>query len=645
MTSTFFKTNNDICYNNKEYLKIQKEKLQRRKILKQLENQENLKNKLLNINFFKGLNIKRTRMKKIDYDNEFNKKTNSLSIQEQLLSRENTVFPLLHNDHYKKLIPNSKSLINIKTIKKEKDYNFNYLYLEYKKDNKSLDDVTYIKIEPHKIISYLVDFPNIKQIFNILTKKINKRNIKNPNMNKSDSKINIEEICYDIDRQRKNSKIDIKYNSANYINRLNTSSILLLQEEEKNKEKNYPIFDLFLFDIINKVINKSFDLHDKNNQKIDEEFMLKEYKNQISKLKIFFYEKINDKIITNNFIDLYQITKFENENNIPPNKKYVNPNKDIHMFFKKGSNKSKENNVEAFKKPISNIYNFDIGPKINIIDSSELLNKINKQKIETKRNSANEEFINKLIELSSKKIKFENLLIEEKTKLLNYNNNIFEKRNSKYFSRNLLNKNLNRKKLFIRSKIFHEYENESENDNKIIKEKSLNSLRKITVYDTKTNKSFSSLKEKDNNIQMKPKPDIEEKNKNNEKKIIIEKLSTKNDFGITKVIFNKTIDKLNKMNKRNLIDNKSRMKKYNFSFLNSIYGKINTKRKMKINEIDFKQEIKNKGYQLLFNALKNPYLKLSKNKSAGDVLSLNKNKINIQSLDKATNTKEIKFIY
>ena len=641
MSSTFFKTNNDICYNNKEYLKYEKEKLQRKKILKQLENQENLKNKLLNINFFKELNIKRTRMKKIDYENEFNKKTNSLSTQEQFLSRDSTVFPLLSNDYYKKLIPNSKSLINIKTIKKEKDYNFNYLYLEYKKDNKSLDDVTYIKIEPHKIISYLIDFPNIKQIFNILTKKINKRNIKNPNMNKSDSKINIEEICYDIDKKRKNNKIDIKYNSANYINRLNTSSMFLLQEEEKNKEKNYPIFDLFLFDIINKVINKSFDLRDKNNQKIDEEFMFKEYKNQISKLKIFFYEKTNDKIITNNFIDLYQITKFENDNCIPPNKKYMNPN----IFFKKASNKSKENNVEMFKKPISNIYNFDIGPKINIIDSSELLNKINKQKIETKRNSANEEFINKLIELSSKKIKFENLLIEEKTKLLNYNNNIFEKRNSKYFSRNLLNKNLNRKKLFIRSKIFHEYENESENDNKIIKEKSLNSLRKITVYDTKTNKSFSSLKEKDNNIIMKSKPELEEKNKTNAEKIIIEKLSTKNDFGVTKVIFNKTIDKINKMNKRNLNDNKSRMKKYNFSFLNSIYGKINTKRKMKINEIDFKQEIKNKGYQLLFNALRNPYLKLSKNKSTEDVLSFNKNKINIQSLDKATNTKEIKFDY
>ena len=641
MSSTFFKTNNDICYNNKEYLKYEKEKLQRKKILKQLENQENLKNKLLNINFFKELNIKRTRMKKIDYENEFNKKTNSLSTQEQFLSRDSTVFPLLSNDHYKKLIPNSKSLINIKTIKKEKDYNFNYLYLEYKKDNKSLDDVTYIKIEPHKIISYLIDFPNIKQIFNILTKKINKRNIKNPNMNKSDSKINIEEICYDIDKKRKNNKIDIKYNSANYINRLNTSSIFLLQKKKKNKEKNYPIFDLFLFDIINKVINKSFDLRDKNNQKIDEEFMFKEYKNQISKLKIFFYEKTNDKIITNNFIDLYQITKFENDNCIPPNKKYMNPN----IYFKKATNKSKENNIEMFKKPISNIYNFDIGPKINIIDSSELLNKINKQKIETKRNSANEEFINKLIELSSKKIKFENLLIEEKTKLLNYNNNIFEKRNSKYFSRNLLNKNLNRKKLFIRSKIFHEYENESENDNKIIKEKSLNSLRKITVYDTKTNKSFSSLKEKDNNIIMKSKPELEEKNKTNAEKIIIEKLSTKNDFGVTKVIFNKTIDKINKMNKRNLNDNKSRMKKYNFSFLNSIYGKINTKRKMKINEIDFKQEIKNKGYQLLFNALRNPYLKLSKNKSTEDVLSFNKNKINIQSLDKATNTKEIKFDY
>ena len=64
---------------------------------------------------------------------------------------------------------------------------------------------------------------------------------------------------------------------------------------------------LFLFDIINKVKNKSIFLHDKRSKKIDKEFMIKEYKNQIGKLKIIFSQKINDKKITNNFIDLFQI--------------------------------------------------------------------------------------------------------------------------------------------------------------------------------------------------------------------------------------------------------------------------------------------------------------------------------------------------
>ena len=37
----------------------------------------------------------------------------------------------------------------------DKSFNGKYPEIDTKKDNKSLDDVTYIKIEPHKIISYL----------------------------------------------------------------------------------------------------------------------------------------------------------------------------------------------------------------------------------------------------------------------------------------------------------------------------------------------------------------------------------------------------------------------------------------------------------------------------------------------------------
>ena len=71
----------------------------------------------------------------------------------------------------------------------------------------------------------------------------------------------------------------------------------------KNKSKNnYSIEDLFLYDIINKLIKKSIYLHDKKKFIITEEFLLSEYKNQIKKLKNFFDEKINGTNPDNYFI-------------------------------------------------------------------------------------------------------------------------------------------------------------------------------------------------------------------------------------------------------------------------------------------------------------------------------------------------------
>ena len=66
MSSTFFQNINDIYINNKEFLKIVKVKLHRKKILKQIEQEENFNHKLLNLNFLKEINNKRTReLKKI----------------------------------------------------------------------------------------------------------------------------------------------------------------------------------------------------------------------------------------------------------------------------------------------------------------------------------------------------------------------------------------------------------------------------------------------------------------------------------------------------------------------------------------------------------------------------------------------------
>ena len=84
MSSTFFQNINDIYINNKEFLKIVKVKLQRKKNLKQIEQKEqkeNFNHKLLNLNFLKEINNKRTRMKRQDLD--------------KFISNEKTIFPLI----------------------------------------------------------------------------------------------------------------------------------------------------------------------------------------------------------------------------------------------------------------------------------------------------------------------------------------------------------------------------------------------------------------------------------------------------------------------------------------------------------------------------------------------------------------------
>ena len=131
-----------------------------------------------------------------------------------------------------------------------------------------------------------------------------------------------------------------------------------------------------------------------------------------------------------------------------------------------------------------------------------------------------------------------------------------------------------------------------------------------------------------------------EKTGGSREKINIEKLAIKKDFGIIKVGFDKTIDKIRKMNFNKNNKSKKKMKVNNFSFLNTIYGKINIKRKMKINEIDYKEEIRQKGLQLLCNIFKlNP--KINKKISPDDICISNKN--NHKTFDKGTDTRDILF--
>ncbi len=391
--------------------------------------------------------------------------------------------------------------------------------------------------------------------------------------------------------------------------------------------------------------------------KINEDFMLNEYKKQIKNLKIFFDEKIDEKHLNNTLVPP---TKEGIKNEIPQkhfslreklfnnenNNGYINNislyknDMNMELFYNINNSKGKQEKIfseknrmnNLFNKPKLNIYNFEIGPKINIIDFNELLNKIHRQKVDLKNDNSNinENILKKLMELNKKKIKFENHMIEEKTKILTNKSNIFVNQNNRQNSRNIYNRKFNRKKLIIKNELFNDNKN---NRNK--KEKSLGSSKKETeeTYSSLNDSYFLKIINK------------KETKQNSREKINIEKLGIKKDFGITKVGFNKTIDKLRRMhnNKTNRI--RKKMKVYNFSFLNTIYGKINTQRKMKINEIDYKEEIKQKGYQLLHKIFRqNPKLELNKNISAENIFMLNDEKEtrkNFKTLDKGTSTRDI----
>jgi hypothetical protein len=243
--------------------------------------------------------------------------------------------------------------------------------------------------------------------------------------------------------------------------------------------------------------------------KINEDFILNEYKKQIKNLKIFFDEKINEKNLNNSLVPP---TKEGIKNEIPQkhfslreklfnnenNNEYINNislyKNDINMelFYNINNSKRKQEKIfseknrmnKLFNKPKLNIYNFEIGPKINIIDFNELLNKIHRQRVDIKSDNSNinENILKKLMELNKKKIKFENHMIEEKTKILTNKSNIFVNQNYRQNSRNIYNRKFNRKKLIIKNELFNDNKN-----NRNIKEKSLGSSKK------ETEETYSSL--------------------------------------------------------------------------------------------------------------------------------------------------------
>ena len=291
----------------------------------------------------------------------------------------------------------------------------------------------------------------------------------------------------------------------------------------------------------------------------------------------------------------------------------------------KSLNRNKEINI-LFKKPKLNIYDFDIGPKINIIDLDELLRKINRQRTDRNDKSNLKENISEsLMELNKKKISFGNHIIAEKTNLINNKSNIFDKKDINLYSRNFYNRKFNRKKLFLRNE-------PSINDfqqNVLIKENSMNYAKKEPNIDKSPDDSFSST---NNNDYVK----IISKDKLN--------MQSLKDFEATKVFFNKTKNKIKEINNNKIKPISQNKQTNNFSFLNTIYGKINSKRKMKINEIDYKEKIKQKGYQLLCDIfLRNPKMELNENINVDDILKFNQEKeykININTMDRGTSTRD-----
>ena len=648
MSSIIFQNENAIN-NNREYQNKYLLNTQKNKLPKKIEN-NNLRTKLLNKIYLKDFSLKNIKIKNLEVktlkdsennnkENELNKRYFDISQENRKILKSKSFFPLLKNDYIKKekILTKPISLINLKEMNKKKDINFNdYLYLEYKKNNnqnKSTDEATYIEINPFKIITFLNQFPNIKQIFQNLSIKINKRDINLKKIDNSDSKINIDEIFNDLEKSKRNLNKNNDFNVSKYLNRKKASTTkIALNNQNKN---NYSIQDLFLFDIINKVIKKSIFLHDKRNQKIDEEFMINEYKNQIKNLKIFFDQKIKEERGELFFGDKNE--QFFSEEKINPSISLLIKSKFNNNSKNNFQDNKKYNNTNILNNSNLSLYNLDIGPKINIIDFNELFNKIYRQRAEIRNNNTNnnDNFMMKFFDLNKKKIKFENLLIEEKTKLIKENKknkNIFIDKNIKYNTRNKFNRKLIERRILIRNRLFNE------NNIKKRKDNIMDISRKISLDNSVSEKTFSTFKDIDflKIINIK-----ETKMRKTREKINIEKLNIKNDFGIAKVGFKKTINKIGKINNAKFNEIKKKMKINNFSFLNTIYGKINTQRKIKINEIDYKEELRQKGFQLLFEAFKkNPIIELNKNMSVEDISLSNKYKNKIKTVDKATNTKK-----
>ena len=547
--------NDSIYYNNSQYQRRSQIEFIKNKYLPKINKNQKIKsNTLINNNTFLTIKSQKSTIK-----TKYNEKTNSFeekAFKNFIMKNKKSInnmsnctfnkssFSLIKKEKYnikqlnKSLFPliykdnkNDRKESNNNSLIKENDYfndinniQCNYLYLQYKgeNNNKGFNKITFIEINPHKIISSLNEITKgdnclKKKLFNSIRRQIhikgrnNINNINNNLNNNYSSKSDIYnynnyyyEILNKINNSKKNKnekskeKNDNNDNNKEDINK-NKNSITFVYDKfllpNKNNKYNYSIHNLFLFDIINKVFKRMIELHDNNNQTITEDQILKEYNRQVHKLKNYFDNKTNQKNINNkqnNFKDEYSeikskntnesiyknaFLKDSNENNKIINKEKEHENEEYEYdnilnretFFNlkekiiRNSKYSLKNLFETNnKKSIYNttrklmpnfkikdkntmhknssmpnfivnkknnldkdIYRFEIGPKLNIIDFNEISYEIYKQAKIIKNNTNNlkmdeNDLINFILlnKRNIKKLKFNNPLINRYIKIV-----------------------------------------------------------------------------------------------------------------------------------------------------------------------------------------------------------------------------------
>ena len=408
--------NDSIYFSNKQYKKRSQLKLNKNKSLPKIEFNKKLKSNTLVVDnkYFTIFNLKHLKSFIKNYSNDKNK---SYDILKRTIDKKDKSICTnsINNTFYKSSFPLIKSKKNITKIiddnnntlindskscnNNTKNCNHcNYLYLEYKGEIKKegFNKITYIEINPKKIISSLknickecniikrVLFNKIQNQININRRNININDNQNNKNNIYTSRTELYNNYYNIiskENNKQKNKDDNNLNMNNINNFSNNKNIPFVYDKfllpNKNNEYNYTIHNLFLFDIMNKVFKKMIEFHDNHNKVITEEEIMEEYNNQIDELENFFDNKIKGKEKDmSNKINLPKNDNIINNNNSRNNKLFNGKIKNdfLRKKFFNEEIKNKINNNEKDKDYNNNIINKDTyyNIKQKIINNSNI---------------------------------------------------------------------------------------------------------------------------------------------------------------------------------------------------------------------------------------------------------------------------------